>query len=316
MKKTFVVFPLVINPRDFKLDAACFVAQTTIDNVMGNITVFSWEGEKLSYSIITDSIDANKKLIFGRLLKLRKGAISQIGPDAQQKLKEEVVANKPGQYLLEPAYFLLDYENNIILGQYTSNSVNILSHRPIKILKSVFLKCHLPGNNIDISTIPTDKLLKAMLANKPLVNQFKIKLKNIDVNFARRTLGLSDSAITKLMGNNDVEFTLNTKFKHGKTRFDRSTLDILKGTFTKEDKHSESVKIYTDNGSYDIIKDNFISYTFDEEIEINKEIDDANYRKLIAEIYREIEILHVQNLQTILSSIKEGKTLYDYDDDT
>ena len=314
MIKTFVIYPLVIYPRNFILDALCFVNNTKIDDVPYNEVEITWRRDKKSYSIISDSIDVNKKLIYGRLLRLRKGTISQIGPDAQQKLKEEVIANKPGQYLLDPAYFILDYANNLILGQYTTDSVNVLSRRPEAIFRKVFLKCKII-DRVEIKVIPTDRLIKTMLDNKPIINQFKAKLSDIDLDFARKILGLSDSAFTKLMTDSNTEFRIQIKFKHGSPRFTEKIFGILTGTFKKGDHHSESVKIYTENGNFDIIKDNLIYYEFEQEIDTDRVIGNNYYRQLIGEIHSKIEEILNANLSTILSSIKDNKTLYDFHDD-
>ena len=309
-----MIYPLVIYPRDLELDPICFFNNTTIDDVIKNEDQISWHGETKSYSLISDSIDASKNLIYGRLLRLRKGAITQIGPDAQQKLKEEVIANKPGQYLLEPAYFILDYKNNIILGQYTTDSVNVLSRRPEAIFRKVFLKCKII-DRVEIKVIPTDRLIKTMLDNKPIINQFKAKLSDIDLDFARKILGLSDSAFTKLMTDSNTEFRIQIKFKHGSPRFTEKIFGILTGTFKKGDHHSESVKIYTENGNFDIIKDNLIYYEFEQEIDTDRVIGNNYYRQLIGEIHSKIEEILNANLSTILSSIKDNKTLYDFHDD-
>jgi hypothetical protein len=314
MKKTFVIYPLVIYPRNFTFVPKCFVDKTKIDDVIVNEVIITWRNDRKSYSIITDSIDTNKKLIYGRLLKLRKGAISQIGPDAQQKLKEEVIASKPGQYLLEPAYFIFDYSNNIILGQYTTDSVNVLSSRPKAIFNKIFEKC-LNNQNVDLSVIPTKELIKTMLNKGPIINQFKARLNNIDLEYARDKLGLSDSAITKLMAEGKTEFTIDMKFKHGRPKFTEKTFEFLKKGFRKEDNHSESVKIYTENGNFDIIKDNLIYYEFEQEIDTSREIGDDYYRELIKEIHSKIEEKLDSNLATIKDSIGKRKTLEDYSED-
>ncbi len=313
MKKNFTIYPLVISPKDFKLDAKCFANKTTIDDVINNEIVIDWHDEKIPYSIVTDSVNYNKKIILGRFLKLKKGAISQISPDKQNKLKEEVVANKPGEYLLEPAYFLLDYSNNIILGQYTTDSINVLSSRPTEVLKNILIKCNNISADIELSLIPTDELIKAILEKQPLINNYKFKLSKINLEFARKYLGLSDSTIAYLLGHGTVEINLSMKFEYGKVAFTQKILDNLRKTFIKGDKHSKSIKIDTENGSFDIIKENYIYYRFVKEIDISKEMDDSYYRNFMNEVYKEIEKILYNNLDTILNSIKLNKTIYDFD---
>ena len=314
MRTNFVIYPLVIYPRDFELDSDCFFNNTRIDHVITNEIRIDWHSETKFYSLISDSMDTNKGLIYGRLLKLRKGAITQISPDDEQKLKEEVIANKPGQYLLEPAYFIMDYRNNIIIGQYTNSSVNILSKRPEQIFSKLFSKCSMT-DKIEIKVIPTDSLIKTMLSNEPIINHFKAKLSDVDAEYARQILGLSDSAIKTLMENSNIEFSIQMNFKLNSPRFTRKVLENLNKTFKKGDRHSESVKIYTENGNFDIIKDNLIYYQFEQEIDTDREIGDSYYRQLIGQIHSKIEEKLNENLSTILSSIKDNKTLYDFHDE-
>ena len=313
MIKTFVIYPLVIYPRNFILDALCFVNNTKIDDVPYNEVEITWRRDKKSYSIISDSIDVNKKLIYGRLLRLRKGTISQIGPDAQQKLKEEVIANKPGQYLLDPAYFILDYANNIILGQYSTDSVNVLSRRPEAIFRKVFLKCKII-DRVEIKVIPTDSLIKTMLNQRPIINQFKATLGNIDMSYARSVLKLPDTAI-KLINQSTIEYKIQMKFENSKPHFTEEVLELLKRDYRKGDQHSESVKIYTEKGNFDIIKDNLLYYEFEHEIDTDREIGDDYYKELIGEIHSKIEDKLKENLSTILYSIKVKPTLDDFQDD-
>ena len=134
------------------------------------------------------------------------------------------------------------------------------------------------------------------------------------MSYARSVLKLPDTAI-KLINQSTIEYKIQMKFENSKPHFTEEVLELLKRDYRKGDQHSESVKIYTENGNFDIIKDNLLYYEFEHEIDTDREIGDDYYKELIEEIHSKIEDKLKENLSTILYSIKVKPTLDDFQDD-
>lgn len=264
MKKTYVFYPLQIISRHFNLDVNKFRKATVRDKVIDNKVDIDWRDEKIPYSIITDSsywddgVDSHNVdgVIFGRFLKLRKDPISQIDI---KNFQEEVVTNTPSKYLLESAYFILDTKNNIMLAQYNKNSLNVLSKRSGCIFKNVLMKINNNNNFDDITPIPSGELIKKILSKQSPVKSYHLKFRNININYLEKKIGISSEKMKELSASYDFDFNIDIKFSQ-QPHMGKFLYETIKSKIPPLGKNMKGYKVKTEDGSFDLIKDNLLYY--------------------------------------------------------
>ena len=304
--------------RSFKLDIQKFRAATVIDKIVDNKIEVEWRNEKIPYSIITDvpywedekgNILNNETkvdgILFGRFLRLRKGPISQVDIE---KYKEEVVTNTPSKFLLESAHFVLDTNNNIMLAEYNNDSVNVLSKRVSEIFGRALNLINAPNSFLYIIPIPSDDLIKNILNKESLIKGYKLKLGDINLNYIEKILGINSAKIKALSGEFGMDFTLNISFKF-RPKITNEHFKQL-GALFKSDSKAKSLKVKTEDGSFDIIKENLLYYEIN--VDLPDNINDKTYLDLQRNIQREMLNKLNDNREAILKVIDTDKRLDDF----
>jgi|GEM_PF-2177489 len=321
--KTYIFYPLQILGKVFKWDLDKFLPATSINNIKLNIYEVTHNGEKILYSLITEkpyweADDGNlipeeikaDGIIFGRLLKLRNDAISRIDLDV---LKEEILTNAGSKFLLESSYFAIDTKNNIMLGQYNKNSVNVLSSRAGEIFKNSLSKLNLGQNFEYILPIPTDELIKVIIKKESSVHNYKLFFKDINLNYLEKVLDISSEKLKILSEQNNFNFIMTISFR-SKPRFTDKVFHKMKGSFTK-DKKLDKLKISTEDGNFDLLNQNYLYYPISIEIPVIKDYKD--YEKLRDNIQKEMYKLlseYNDNISKELNSYDISKKSTNLDD--
>jgi len=316
--KTYTIYPLRILERTFKLDIQKFRASTTIHNIIGNKIDVKWSNENIPYSIITDKPyweDENgnilnnetkaESILFGRFLRLRKGPISQLDV---QKFQEEVVTNTPSKFLVESAHFVLDTANNIMLAEYNTDSVNILSNRVSEIFKRVLDLINAAKSFQHILPIPSDELIKNIINKESSINGYILKLGDINLDYLEKNLGIGSEKIKALLDAYNMDLTINIIFKYG-PKITKGRYDSLKKLF-KSDRNAKSLKVKTEEGNFDIIKDNLLYYQVN--VDISDDMNDQTYLDLQRDIQKKMLNQLMNNRDAILNVIDHNKTLDDF----
>ena len=298
--KTVTVYPLVIIPRDFKIDADKFFECTKKDgNAKKNLIN---KGDKI-FAIVSDFINNfDNYLIHGRFLRLNKEILAKINLD---NLKESDLNLDQNEYLEEESYFLFDTKNMIILGEYNPRAVNILSpNRVLEIILNALNNCQL-GKISYFQPIPVTDFLDK-IKDKAHIKKVKMDLSSLNADYLE-SLGFdSRSVIYKLSDGEEISVNITIKYDINIIASSKyiEKIKIIKNRISN---NAESFKIYTDEfGDYDLIKNNFISL----EIQfIEDGTHDLIIRKIHDAIYKKYKDF-TPNLNQILRNFIKPITEY------
>ena len=181
------------------------------------------------------------------------------------------------------------------------NSVNVLTGRIIELLRKAVTNCsHLFLS--EINPIPlTDFLPK--IEGSAMVSKIRISTGWANMDYLEE-MGIASRKI-KVMGNDSsIEVTQTAKFKY-KLIASRDYLANLRGLKDRLLGNAKSIKVYTDMGNFDLVKDNYVSY----EIEVN---DDLTHSQMMDQLHREIYNKYVSSQSNLLRIVRDFRNLNDF----
>lgn len=270
-----------------------------------------YRNEKIPYTILSDNPfwenkDENreagntevKNIMFGRFLKLRKESFSRIDMD---KLEEEVIENGPNEFLEEEAHFIMDTENNIILARYNPHSLNVLSRRSEEILNYALKVCGINRGRIQVRPIPSDELIEG-LTNKTNIESYKITLDGLNLDYLEMH-GINSRIIKRLAKDGGIDLMLSMRFL-SPPMFTREKHAELKNEVTELGTRAKSFKVKTEDGSFDLIKENLLYYEI--------EIDVDSYSRMRTRLQSEMLKKMQENEEGILKVVSRNPTLDNY----
>jgi len=271
--KYYVIYPLYIIPRSIKIVPDDFFKCIDLTRIKDNILKTFWRNEEIPYSMVGDNIDS--ELVFGRMIRLNKDDIDRIDIE---KLKEEIITNGQSQYVAENSHFVLDTNTNLVFAEYNPSAVNALSSRASDLFTYVLRKCSAQLPEIELRSAPSEELIKNIVDHAVITKYHfdfpRVNLKNLE------SIGVSSSLINKIAEKGSFGFDMGIKLKLPEA-LSTSWLVLLKEIAQKlKLVKVRSFKVVTNEGSFDLIKENLIFYEVEIERGRRPDMEERLYQKL------------------------------------
>lgn len=251
--KYYSIYPLYILPRNSRIDSSIFYTCVLINRIKENMLKTNWRGEEIPYSIIGDKL--NGHLVNGRFLRLNKDDVGRIDID---KLKEEVLTNGPSQYVEENSHFVLDTASNLLFCEYNPSGVNALSKKASEIINNSLFKCGVSIPKVELSPIPSDDMIEAVVGSG-MIKRYRLAFQGVNAKHIEEAGGPS-SLINEIAENDALDFDMILKLNKRKL-ITTSLISSLKSIAERiRAKKAKSFKVYTDEGNFDLIRENLLYY--------------------------------------------------------
>ena len=295
--KYYSIYPLYILPRQSHIDPLTFYNCILIGRIKENILLTKWKEEEIPYSIIGDG--TQNGLVLGRLLRLSKEDVDRIDIDA---FKEEVLRNGPSQYVAENSHFVFDSASNLIFCEYNPNGVNALGNRSSEIINNALQKCDYPNPKLLLHPIPSDEMIEA-IAGSGMVRRYRLAIPGMSAKHVEDLEGPS-SLVNEIAENDTFEFDMTLKLDRHK-QISMEKLAQLKSFADKlHRKKAKSFKVYTDEGNFDLIRENLLYY--------DAEVVQDSRERMRDDLYEQLKEKLEENKDTILQIIGKQQDLDRY----
>ena len=297
-KKSLVLYPLSIDPALKLLDNQLIFKAWQKVNVFNNVQEIEVRKVINYYSIIVDYID--KAYINGRFVKLKTDNIETINKNTTD---EDLEVIGPDKYIEANSYFIWDTKNNLMLGQWNKESLNVLTKNGSAVLTNLLIKYNFSNSDVRLEPIPSKELIIDIIKNKGRIQKYFLKFKHINKPYfeeAGKNEGITDTLIWDIAENRAMDLSLNLKLNDPIT-LTQSFFSKLKGIAHRNKKIQEKFAVYTDEGNFDLLGEKYVYYT--EYVDIGKNLQE--YRK---NIYGAIQNVYTAQLETILRMTNSSNT--------
>lgn len=293
------LYPLIVLPKKLKINPTTFFECIKIENFPENEITIQFKGESNTYTVIGDRIDStSNSIVQGRFVKFNKEIKGKIkeNPPSEAELGLAV-----DEYLEEETFFLYDTKNGIIIAEYNPRAVNVLFSRATLLLDKVLYKCQ----NIrmdSLSPIPVGNFLDK-IRNKGHARKIRISLKWANIDYLEK-IGITSRKLKLYGGNIDFEISQQIKYRTDVVTSDQFLQNINELRAQILDK-GKSLKIYTDKGNFDLIRDNFVSY----EIHVDN---DGNHAQIIDRFHDLVFDQYMKSQENLKSMVYNFVTMDDF----
>ena len=297
-KKSLVLYPLSIDPALKLLDNQLIFKAWQKVNVFNNVQEIEVRKVINYYSIIVDYID--NEYINGRFVKLKTDNIETINKNTTD---EDLEVIGPDKYIEANSYFIWDTKNNLMLGQWNKESLNVLTKNGSAVLTNLLIKYNFSNSDVRLEPIPSKELIIDIIKNKGRIQKYFLKFKHINKPYfeeAGKNEGITDTLIWDIAENRAMDLSLNLKLNDPIT-LTQSFFSKLKGIAHRNKKIQEKFAVYTDEGNFDLLGEKYVYYT--EYVDIGKNLQE--YRK---NIYGAIQNVYTAQLETILRMTNSSNT--------
>ena len=292
--KYYVIYPLYIIPRSIKIVPDDFFKCIDLTRIKDNILKTFWRNEEIPYSMVGDNIDS--ELVFGRMIRLNKDDIDRIDIE---KLKEEIITNGQSQYVAENSHFVLDTNTNLVFAEYNPSAVNALSSRASDVFAYVLRKCSSQMPKIKMLPAPSDEFIKDIVDHAVITKYHfdfpSVNLKNLE------SIGASSPLINKIAEKGNFGFDMGVKLKLPEELSGPWLVSLREIAQKAKQIGGKSYKIVTNEGSFDLIKENLIFY--DVEIERGRRSD------MKERLYQELRTLIKEKSDVMLKFVEKQPDL-------
>ena len=172
------------------------------------------------------------------------------------------------------------------------------------------MKINNNNNFDDITPIPSGELIKKILSKQSPVKSYHLKFRNININYLEKKIGISSEKMKELSASYDFDFNIDIKFRQ-QPHMGKFLYETIKSKIPPLGKNMKGYKVKTEDGSFDLIKDNLLYY--DMPIEIPDMMDQSNYQKLNIDIQKGIVDILIKNRDNIIQTLAENPSLDDFD---
>ena len=292
------MYPLSIDPALKLLDNQLIFKAWQKVNVFNNVQEIEVRKVINYYSIIVDYID--KAYINGRFVKLKTDNIETINKNTTD---EDLEVIGPDKYIEANSYFIWDTKNNLMLGQWNKESLNVLTKNGSAVLTNLLIKYNFSNSDVRLEPIPSKELIIDIIKNKGRIQKYFLKFKHINKPYfeeAGKNEGITDTLIWDIAENRAMDLSLNLKLNDPIT-LTQSFFSKLKGIAHRNKKIQEKFAVYTDEGNFDLLGEKYVYYT--EYVDIGKNLQE--YRK---NIYGAIQNVYTAQLETILRMTNSSNT--------
>lgn len=256
-------------------------------------------GKKILYSIVADKFENN--FMYGRFIKLNSNYMEKIKEDIQSNkvtITEELVKLETGAYFAQNAHFVCNLNSGIMLANYNSDSVNILTSAAPDTFNHALQQCNLP--TIKLTPFPSSELINEMIKKKAQIFNYYISFPQLSVQYIEN-IGKDNSDIFKMVfGLLDTTPGFKLKFKLTPSHPEILTPNKLKSLrqFIRKSEKMDRFTVYTDYMNFDLVADKYVYYSTEidqkEDIDENREV-----------IYKNIYSILIQNHQSILNMVSK-----------
>ena len=292
------MYPLSIDPALKLLDNQLIFKAWQKVNVFNNVQEIEVRKVINYYSIIVDYID--KAYINGRFVKLKTDNIETINKNTTD---EDLEVIGPDKYIEANSYFIWDTKNNLMLGQWNKESLNVLTKNGSAVLTNLLKKYNFSNSDVRLEPIPSEELISDIIKNKGRIQKYFLKFKHINKPYfekAGKNDGITDTLIWDIAENRAMDLSLNLKLNNPIT-LTQSLFSKLKGIANRNKKIQEKFTVYTDEGNFDLLGEKYVYYT--ENVDIGKNLQE--YRK---NIYGAIQSVYTAQIDTILCMTNNSNT--------
>ena len=297
-KKSLVLYPLSIDPALKLLDNQLIFKAWQKVNVFNNVQEIEVRKVINYYSIIVDYID--NEYINGRFVKLKTDNIETINKNTTD---EDLEVIGPDKYIEANSYFIWDTKNNLMLGQWNKESLNVLTKNGSAVLTNLLKKYNFSNNDVRLEPIPSKELISDIIKNKGRIQKYFLKFKHINKPYfeeAGKNEGITDTLIWDIAENRAMDLSLNLKLNDPIT-LTQSFFSKLKGIAHRNKQIQEKFAVYTDEGNFDLLGEKYVYYT--ENVDIGKNLQE--YRK---NIYGAIQSVYTAQIDAILRMTNNSNT--------
>jgi hypothetical protein len=291
--KNFNLYPLLVLPRDLKIDPNFLFECVAKERIPLNVVRTYWNQEAITYTIIGDSLDG--RFVRGRFLKLIKDDIGRID---LEKLKEEIITNGPSEYVEENSHFIYDTSLNLVLAEYNPGGVNVLTKRASQLLDNAIKKCARDLRNIIVNPIPSEEFIEQIVGTG-FTKSARIHFERINLKYLEDK-GATSSLISALAEEEGFDLGIFAKMTVPRPL----SVEKFKGFKELADKFkgkADSLKVNTDEGNFDIIKDNLLYF--------NAEIERSNTDIMRLELFSKMQERLITSAPMILRIVDKNPTL-------
>ena len=284
------LYPLIVLPKKLKIDSVMFFECIKVDNFPKNEVQISFKGDTNTYTVIGDKVNgSNNSIVQGRFVRFNK------------EIKGKIKENPPGEtelglaldeYLEEETFFLYDTLNGVVIAEYNPRAVNVLYSRATYLLQRALYNCQKKLIS-SLSPIPVKNFLEK-IKDRGFSNKVRISLGWANQDYIEK-IGIGSRKL-KIYGENiDLEITQLIKYRSGVVT-SSEYIEQLNELKTELGNSGKSLKIYTDEGNFDLIKDNYVSY------EINVD-NDGTHAQLIDQFHNLLLEQYRKSQSDLLSSV-------------
>ena len=295
--KTLTLYPFLLYAGLTKPNISGVLGCLDVQRVMDNALITTHRGAENKYSVIVDSAIDN--FVLGRFVKLKKDNIEKLKQTLEKGIIEEFEPTGIDEFIEANAYFVWNLSNDLMLAEYNTESLNVLSRNSTKLLRNALKKCNAVNHDIELEPFPSREFIKEIIKNGGQVYKYHLSFKSLNKR-ELENIDVTSNLIWAMAGTGELGMTVSVKIGDPMT-LTHQLYEKLKGIANRIRNDTNKYVVYTDEGNFDLIGEKFIYYSEDVAIRDTKE----EYR---AEIYGRIRNKLIDQTET-LGSIRKLEEL-------
>lgn len=253
-ERPLTLYPLTVLPKEQSLGGTPVAEWLQIDNVIKNAKTFRHRGVENYYSMVIDKGENGK--LYGRFVKLKKDNVEKLIID-EKRFGEELQKTGEKEYIEANAYFVWDTNECLMLAEYNTDSVNILTGTSSNLLNQIFAQYD-SLDEISLTPFPSKQFIQQIIEDRGYVSKYYLSFKDLNKSYLEE-LGLDGGIVWDIaeQGGLGLNFTIN--LERSKTLTEQF-YERLKSIADRIFHMAKKFVVYTDEGNFDLIGEKFIYY--------------------------------------------------------
>lgn len=297
-EKPLTLYPISVIPRDQIINGEDLADWFQVQNVIRNSKNFKHRGHENLYSVIVDKCDSDQ--VFGRFVKLKKDNVEKLirGGTSEEKYEEKLEVTKENEFIEANSYFVWNTIDNLMLAEYNTESVNILTGTSSSVLNHG-LGVHQVFRDFRLAPFPSSEFIQQIIDDGGVVSRYYLSFEDLSKSYLE-SLKMDANLIWQIAEKNTLGLSMAIKLDTPKTLTEQ-LFGILRDVSNKIDDKAKKFVVHTSEGNFDLIGVKFIYYS--ETARIEEDI--IKYRN---EIYREISEVLADKKQSLQGIRKKKKS--------